>query len=173
MTSVEEAIRREATEIELESSVLAEAHSYSASRWSRINLWIGLPTTLLAAAAGVTAITELIANEEVRAAATAALAVGAAALSAVTTFLNPSGQAAGHQAANCQYRDLRRRISFLKDIDLPLGTLEVTQSLRDRVDDLKKITAQLGEVDQASPRPLRSLYRKAQKKYVTEEPSET
>ncbi len=156
--NVENAVIREASEIEEESKVLAEAHFQSAGKWSKINLWLGIPTTVLAGITGVTALSEIIPDADTRGVVSGVLAIIVAAFTAISTFLDSSGRAAAHQAAASQYRQLRRRISLLKDVDFPLRNMDADHVTNTLVKELRTIASQISEVDQASPQISRSLY---------------
>ena len=99
----------EAHRIEEDALYSARGHFEAASRWSRVHLWIGIPTTILAAFASVSAFNDL----GFAAGITAALV---AALSAVSTFLSPGERAHSHHAAGGQYSALRNQVRMFYEV---------------------------------------------------------
>ncbi len=90
-----------------------------ARAWRSAYFWLGLPATALAAAAGVVGVAATGHPGEAAAWWTAGLALAAAALTALSTALNPGRQweAARHSAARCD--SLARELHVLRSLDLP------------------------------------------------------
>ena len=109
--ALQDELRREAFRVEEDSIHSGKAHYEAATRWRRVNLSLGIPATVVAAAAGVSAFKDapLVG---------AFLAFTAAALSALLTFLNPDARASAHAAAGAAYIALRNQARIFANIDL-------------------------------------------------------
>lgn len=87
--------------------IMSWAHLYVSIRWSYTNLYIGIPSTILAAAASVQAISELQKQDGT---ATYGLyivfSVLVAGLSPLLTFLNPMERANNHLSASRVYEQM-------------------------------------------------------------------
>ena len=105
-----------AREIENDARIAASCHFSAATFWYTLYYALGLPTSVLAAVAGVAALR----NHTVVA---AALAIGVAALSAATTFLNAGERAHAHSKKRAQYEELKNAIRFFRTV-----TVAMTQS---------------------------------------------
>lgn len=97
----------------LEEDVLysEKGHFSIATVWKRVHLALGIPSSILAAAAGVSALKQY---PNVA----AGLAITVAVLTALITFLNPEKAAAAHHKAGVQYNILRGKLRRLHSIDL-------------------------------------------------------
>lgn len=125
---------KEACRIEEDALLSGKAHFVAAHRWGYVHLWIGIPATAIAAVAGVTALQ----NHPVIG---GVLAIVVAALSALSTFLNPSGRQNAHLLAGNQYLALRnsaRIFHRLEAVDqAPAAELKAAlQKLAERRDSL-------------------------------------
>lgn len=89
----------------------AKSHFASAEHWGWLHLAVGIPTTLVAAVAGVSALNDYPKLGGI-------LAIAVAALSALATFLNPSGRQNAHLLAGNQYQALRNAARIFCEIDL-------------------------------------------------------
>ena len=89
----------------------SKSHFEAARRWSRVHLWMGVPTAILAGVAGVSALSEA----ELVAAAVAFLVAG---FTGVITFLNPERRAANHQGAGTQYSALRNQLRIFRELEI-------------------------------------------------------
>ena len=106
---VRAAIVSEAKRIERETGGSAVAHRMATSAWRRIYFVLGVPTTVLAAVAGASA----LAHYRIVA---AVFALAAAVASAVMTFTNPAGQVAEHRKASGRYRSVENHARVLWEI---------------------------------------------------------
>src|SRR5204863_6141172 len=100
------AVATEAKRIERETRSAALAHRMATSAWRRIYFVLGVPTTVLAAVAGASA----LAHYRVVA---AVFALSAAVASALMTFMNPAGQVADHRKAGSRYQAIGNRARLL------------------------------------------------------------
>ena len=105
-----------AREIETDARIAASCHFSAATFWYTLYYALGLPTSVLAAVAGVAALRDhtLVA---------AVLAIGVSALSAATTFLNAGERAHAHSKKRAQYEELKNAIRFFRTV-----TVAITKS---------------------------------------------
>jgi hypothetical protein len=101
-----------AQEIERDARISARCHFRAATFWSTVFYLIGLPTTVLAAVAGVSAI-------ENHSTTAAVLALTVAGLSATTTFLNAGERAHAHSKKRAQYEGLKNRARHFRTVEAP------------------------------------------------------
>ena len=87
------------------SILLALAHKYTARQWSLFHLWLGIPSSVLAALSGISAFSELD-NGKILA---GILSILVASLIALNTFLDPSKRSSIHLAASNKYDQERYR----------------------------------------------------------------
>src|SRR5947208_9613057 len=99
---VRAAVESEAKRIERETGRSAIAHRIATSAWRRIYFVLGVPTTVLAAVAGASA----LAHYRIVA---AVFALAATVASALMTFTNPAAQVAEHRDASGRYRAVENR----------------------------------------------------------------
>ena len=92
-------IIEEAKRIENDASYSAKGHYEAAGYWTRFHLMIGIPTVVLSAIAGASALAQFD-NHSIIA---GFLAIIVAALTAVATFLNPNEKANSHQNVGNKY----------------------------------------------------------------------
>lgn len=124
-----EQIRAEASRIEEDALYSAKGHWEAAKPWENRHLWIGVPTTVCAAAAGVSAFS----NHPII---TGVLSVIVAVGAGLNTFLNPSERHRRHCDAGNAYKALNNHARIF-------GRIEYGPSA-----DLATLTARLQELDQ-------------------------
>lgn len=146
-----EAIARECSRMEEDCLYSAKGCFEAATNWNRVHLSIGIPTALVAAIAGVSAFNDypLLAGS---------LAILVAALSSVSTFLNPSQKAQTFQSAGNRYNSLRARLRFLREV-----TSRTAISAEDQATQLKDVLADKETLSQESPIIPRSAFERARK----------
>lgn len=83
--------------------VLSQAHIYVSIRWTRTHLYIGIPSTVLAAVAGVQAISSLGGNYQL---VSMIIPILVAILAPLLTFLDPNGKANTHLVASRVYEQM-------------------------------------------------------------------
>ena len=154
MTSIKDRLIREARRVEEDSLYSAKGHFSVALRWGRVRLWLGVPTSILAAIAGVSALAQFD-NHNIVA---GLLAILVAALTAVSTFLNPNEKANSHHNAGTKYNSLRNRIRIFYNIDCAGEDSE--QKLTTQLKDLAK---ERDELNLSNPQIPRWAYREARK----------
>jgi hypothetical protein len=146
-----EALIAEAERIEEDTLYSCKSHFEAARRWDQWHLWIGIPTALLAAFAGVSALSDypLV---------SAIIAFLVAASSGVFTFLNPKERAALHLKAGNAYKTLNNEARIFRQIDCLQGHSPEELSTR-----LKKLDATRNALNAESPQPPRFAFVRGRK----------
>lgn len=128
--------------------ILSRAHVLVSIRWSNTHLYIGIPSTVFAALAGVQAIADL--GQEKNTWGTIIqiiLSILVAGLAPLLTFLNPNERANTHQTASRVYEQIGDRYdAFL------LQCLVETRGLKQELDDLVQLNLSYSE--EKKPLPL-------------------
>ena len=106
-----DAVIDETHRIEEDALHSMKGHFNAGSLWSKAHLFLGLPSAILAAWAGIEAFSD---NPEM----TAILALLAAALTSVMTFLSPQQVADNHKNAGREYNVLKNRVRRFREIDI-------------------------------------------------------
>ena len=151
---IKDNILKEARRIEEDSLCSAKGHFVVANFWMNFHLWIGVPTAILAAIAGASALSQFD-NHNIIA---GILAIVVTALTAVTTFLNPNEKANSHQNAGNKFISLRNKARIFCEIDCC-----EEDSDQELAKQLKELAKQRDELNQDSPLiPIRA-YKKARK----------
>jgi hypothetical protein len=109
-----EALVAEAKRIEEDASYSSKGHFETARIWDQWHFWIGIPTSVAAAVAGVLALSAYTV-------ASAVLSLIVAAASAVFTFLNPKERAAAHLKAGNAYKGLHNDTRIFREVDCQQG----------------------------------------------------
>ena len=152
--NIKENMIKEARRIEEDSLYSAKGHFVAANFWTNFHLWIGVPTAILAAIAGASALSQFD-NHNIIA---GILAIVVTALTAVTTFLNPNEKANSHRNAGNKYNSLRNKARVFFEIDCCGGS-----SYEELIKQLKELVKQRDGLNQNSPQiPIRA-YKKARK----------
>jgi hypothetical protein len=128
--------------------ILSRAHVLVSIRWSNTHLYLGIPSTVFAALAGVQAIADL--GQEKNTWGTIIqiiLSILVAGLAPLLTFLNPNERANTHQTASRVYEQIGDRYdAFL------LQCLVETRGLKQELDDLVQLNLSYSE--EKKPLPL-------------------
>jgi hypothetical protein len=151
MSDVTAEICKEAERLEEDVLYAEKQHFSMATIWRRLHLWLGIPSALLAALAGVSAL-----NSHPGVA--ACLAVGSVILTSLMTFLQPERAATQHHQAGILYSDLRGKFRRLRLIDASDGA-----DAADLKKKLESYAASKTEVMKASPHIGGLAYRIAKK----------
>jgi hypothetical protein len=145
-------IGRELSRIEESARFSAQAQFEQAKYWRAIHLTLGVPASVLAAVAGVTA----LASTTGRVAA-GIIALAAAGLSAITTTLNAAQRTEQAQAAGNLYLALQSDARIARETDLPRQPFDAARGA------LQELRVRQDEINQSSALPARYAYRRAQK----------
>ena len=120
-----EAVIAESHRIEEDSLHSMKGHFNAGSLWSKIHLFLGLPSAILAAGAGI----EAFANNPTMA---AILAFFAASLTVTMTFLSPQQVADSHENSGREYNVLKNCVRRFREIDITqLDDAAIWQMIKD------------------------------------------
>ena len=108
-----EEIIKEAKRVAESAMHSSKGHFSSSAIWRGLHLCLGLPTTILASIAAATAFSQLDGNHTVG----GWVSIIVAALSALTTFLNPNARSAAHFAAGNSYGALQDKARIFWTLD--------------------------------------------------------
>lgn len=144
----------EAQRIEEDSLFSAKGHFSSATVWGKVYLWLGIPSAVLAAIAGVSALSTFD-NSDVVA---GVLALIVAALAAITTFLNPNERTNLHHASGTRFNSLRNNARIFREIDC-----ESQDPDDELIRKLKELATRRDELNEQSPQIGRWAYQRARK----------
>ena len=90
------ALNVESKNVEEDSEVSSKGHYAAAHFWTGAHYWIGIPTALIAGASGISAFQKATVLA-------GTLAIVAAALASVSTFLNPQERSGNFKKAGAKY----------------------------------------------------------------------
>lgn len=152
--NIKENMIKEARRIEEDSLHSAKGHFVAANFWTNFHLWIGVPTAILAAIAGASALSQFE-NHNIIA---GILAIIVTALTAVTTFLNPNERANSHLNAGNKYNSLRNKARIFCEIDT-CGD----DSDYEFIKQLKDLAKQRDDLNQNSPQIPKWAFKRARK----------
>jgi hypothetical protein len=152
--NTKEKILKEAKRIEEDALYSAKGHFYAAQFWTNFHLWIGIPTAIIAAISGASALSQFD-NHNVVA---GVLAIMVTAFAAVTTFLNPNEKATLHHNAGNQYNGLRNKARIFCEIDFDVSTDD-----KDILRELKILNQERDELNQKSPQIPKWSFLRARK----------
>ncbi len=146
-----EALIAEAGRIEEDALFSAKGHFEAARSWDQLHFSIGVPTALVAAIAGVSALK----HYEVL---SAVLSLSVASSSAVFTFLNPKERSARHLKAGNSYKALHNDTRIFREIDCQQG--RTPEELRSS---LAEFNARRNQLNTESPQIPRRAFLKARR----------
>lgn len=152
-----DAIKRQAMADELHR--IEESCKYSAQiqfeqtkQWRAVNLWLGLPASVLAAVAGATALADTAGRI-----AAGIIALVAAGFGAVLTTVNAAHRMNRASSAANAYLEIQTAARQAREIDLPTWELDEARAV------LGELTARRDEQNKTAEPPNRRAYRRAQK----------
>jgi hypothetical protein len=126
-----------------QSLLAAERHYAAEGPWYYMNYWLGVPSTLLAALAGASAVPNLQAPDWLPVAA----GLLAASLTSLLTFLDPHKRASAHHSAGRNYEALYHAAGFFERFELITEGSDAS-SLQTRI---KKLNTDFDELLRSSP----------------------
>ncbi len=143
-------ITQEAKRIHEDSIFCYAGHSEEARRWSDGILWLGIPTAVIAALAGVISVSGQSSSSTLLGL-NVNLLVGTvsfivAAMSSLSTFLDPKGRASQHYQACQAYLRLANDARIFYEIDCLKST-----NVGELEDRLRKLSARLNDLDGQTP----------------------
>jgi hypothetical protein len=146
-----EVVLDEAQRIDEDAKHSAKSHFEAADIWAYRNLCIGIPTTLLAAVAGVSALTKFPVLGGI-------LALLAAGASAVQTFLRPGERSAGHLKAGNGYKGLQNDVRIFRTIECVQRATDPTL-----VEELKSLSQRRNTLNTESLQCSRKAFERARR----------
>ena len=149
MSDAKSTIRAELTRIEEDCIHSGKAQFNAGVRWSRYHLWLGLPSVILSALAGMAFFKD---QPEIAGAMSSVVTV----LTALMTFLQPSERASSHKSSGDQYLTLRNDARVLRTIKLDVACDDGAA-----IANLDEITKRRNELNQASAQASRSDFERA------------
>jgi len=111
-SNIKDKVVMEAKRIEEDSLYSAKGHFYAGQFWASLRLWLGIPAVVLSAIAGTAALSRFDHHNTLA----GVLSIVVAALTAVTTFLNPNEKATAHQKAGNDYNSLKNETRIFHEI---------------------------------------------------------
>lgn len=126
-----------------QSFLAAERHYAAETPWYQMNYWLGIPSSLLAALAGASAVPKLGAPDWLPVAA----GLLAASLTSLLTFLDPHKSAGAHHSSGRSYEALYHAAGFFERFELVVDGVDAS-SLRTR---LSKLNTDFDELLRSSP----------------------
>jgi hypothetical protein len=140
----------EAKRIYEDSFFCYAGHSEEARWWGQITLRLGIPATIIAAIAGVTSLSGQSSSALVlgldMSVVVGALAFVVAAMSGLSTFLDPKGQVSKHYQACIAYLRLSSDVRMFYEIDCAKGA-----NVNELEEKLKKLSARLKDLNDQTP----------------------
>lgn len=134
-----ENVKVEVQRVEEDCTHSSKSHFNAADRWGRYNLWLGIPSIVLSAAASAAFLGEY---PEVAGAMTSVAAI----LTSLITFLKPSERGAAHKSAGDQYLALRNDARVFREIEINhAGDMHAAISF------MGTLTKRRNELNQSSP----------------------
>ncbi len=165
MEKLKEALKDEAERIFEDCLFTSKAQYNAADRWSYINLWLGIPATILAATSGVLTFVSTSCPQNTQCFTApiwlpGILAVITGVLTALITFLNPSERKSLHRNAAGQYHALRNQARIFKEIQLVQYESKNNEKLQDI---LISLANKRDDLNQNSPMCSDKDFQKARK----------
>lgn len=142
MDSIKRELWLESARVEEDCEYSYKSHFEAAGLWTRVHYWIGIPSAVLAAIAGISAFDE-------RTIVAGILAILVSALGSLATFLNPSGKATEHTNSGNSYLLIRNRARIFRNIELESVELDEARQklllLAEKKDELNTTSPQIPE----------------------------
>ena len=143
-----EALRNEAWRIEEDTEHSAKRHFNTCDLWSGLHYALGIPATVLAAAAS----TALVKNDHGWA---QLMGLAVALFAALMTFLKPSDRASQHRAMGNQYLAVRNDARMFREIDLAEAIDDSKKSER-----LRRLAQRRNDLNSSAPSTPRWAFEK-------------
>ncbi len=142
--------------------ILSRAHVLVSIRWSNTHLYIGIPSTVFAALAGVQALAELSQERSAWGSIVQIiLSILVAGLAPLLTFLNPNEKANNHQTASRVYEQMGDRYdAFL------LRCLVESRGLQQELDELVQLNLAYSEEKKPLPLTPEWAFQKARRNQI-------
>ncbi|KAF0106739.1 MAG: hypothetical protein FD146_2331 [Anaerolineaceae bacterium] len=144
-----QSIIAEAKRVHEDALFCTAGHTHEARHWDTLQLWLGIPATVIAAVTGITSLASNSASVGILGLniniITGIFSLLVATISGLATFLDPKGQAAKHYQAVNSYAALLNETRFFYEIDCiqnrDVEKLEANlRKLSERLNDLNNQT---------------------------------
>lgn len=164
---IKQVIIDEAKRIEENCLITAKGHFAAAQFWRDFNFWIGIPTAILSAIAGTSALTQFSYHITVA----AMLSILVAALVAIKTFLNPTEKANAHLKAGNNYDALQSKVRIFWTIESPREMSEklLTEKLKDLSEERYKLNKDSPQVSTRAYKRARRGIKKGEATYEVDQ----
>lgn len=140
---------KEAKRIEEGTLYSSKGHFNASALWRRLQYWLGIPATILAAVAAASAFAQLDKGNTLA----GWMSIIVAALSGLTTFLNPQERAANHFEAANQYDALHNKARIFWTIDCLGNDSDLMLTNR-----LKELSEEKNALNKQSPQIFKWAY---------------
>jgi len=128
--------RKIAAEYSVSASDIAKEHWKAQNRWKNIHLWLGLPTAIMAALSGVSALAQFDYHDILA----AFLAIMVTALTSIVTFLNPTERASFHRQLKAKNQALANDTHIFAEMECDkIPPEQRTQRLKEFADRIDKL----------------------------------
>jgi hypothetical protein len=131
-----QAIQEELQRIEEDAVFSAKGHFEASAFWHSMYYWLGIPSAILSAIAGASALSKFEYHAEIA----GVLAIIVAILSSVSVFLNPQQKLTAHHRAGTDYKTLQNDSRVFRSVSLnqSLNPEEQLLALNDRRSELNR-----------------------------------
>jgi hypothetical protein len=121
---IAENIIKEAQRIEEDTEHSAKGHLNASQMWGHVHYFLGIPMTLIAAVAGAQALND-------NPAWAAGLALIAAALGGIQTFINAEQKSSAHRESGNHYLTLRNNTRYFREVEfLQMDNKQATKKIK-------------------------------------------
>mgnify|MGYP005863808189 CR=1 FL=1 len=122
--TVIEGIAHELQRIEEDATYSSKGHFEAAALWRTVNYWLGVPSAIGAGVASVSAFSDYLVASGI-------IAILVAALTSVSTFLDPSARANSHRVAGAAFLALKNQARILRTVELEVDADSGIQRFRE------------------------------------------
>lgn len=151
-------IIREAARLEEDVLFSSKEHLITAAWWRTLHLWLGIPTVIMSAIVGATAISKYQTTHEWVAIVVGVMSITVAILSGLSTFFNPNERQAAYHNAGTSFDKLWNDLRQFRTIHCWEAT-----PLTELVAKLDLLTQRKADLNQKCPQPPKWAYKKAKK----------
>lgn len=144
---------KEAKRIEEDALYSAKGHFNNASSWSTIHYWLGIPSVVASAIAGTSALAKFAYHEYIA----GGLAIVAAILTGLMTFINPRDRSITHLNAGNKYNSLKNKARIFYEIEIENLSIDKATEKLNRLSDIRN------ELNEKSPQIARKSFEKARR----------
>lgn len=144
---------KEAKRIEEDALYSAKGHFNNSSSWTTVHYWLGVPSAVASALSGTSALAKFPYHEYVA----GGLAILAAVLTGVMTFVNPREKSVAHLNAGNKYNSLRNQARIFYEIEIE--NISIDKS----IEKLNTLSDTRNDLNEKSPQVSRGSFEKARR----------